>query len=431
MGAAVTRVHVVGIGLEGSVGLPSSVLARIQQADLLVGSSRHLAYFPDFPGETWPITDFQTALDKLKTCLAEESCQIVVLTSGDPLFFGLGRLLLAELPPEQLTFHPHISSVQLAFSRIKAPWQNATLVSAHGRSTETLTTALRRGDELIAVLTDGKHTPQMLARLLLDLDLPLAYWVWVCENLGGESEQIHQLTPQETIGYTFAPLNVVIFQRRSLPTHTKVDLDPLPRIGLPDSAFASFEDRPGLMTKREVRLLVLGELDLAPKQTIWDIGAGTGSVSVEMGRLVPDAAIYAVEKTAMGFALIEQNCQRFAVSNVVPIHGTAPAAVTALPTPDRVFIGGSGGHLDPLLDLCQQRMTTGGKVVLALATLEHLSQVMQWLGRTNAKEKTVPAWEARYLQVQLSRSVGIATLTRWQPLNPVTLVVLTRTGQFC
>lgn len=423
-----TGIHVVGIGLEGSVGLPPSVLTLVQQANLLMGSPRHLTYFPDFLGETWPITDFQAALEKLKTCLAEESRQIVVLASGDPLFFGLGRLLLAELPPEQLTFHPHVSAMQLAFSRIKVPWQNATLVSAHGRSAETLTTALRRGDELIAVLTDGTHTPGMLARLLLDLDLPLAYRVWVCENLGGENEQVHQLTLQEAVSQTFAPLNVVIFQRQPISTHPTIDLEALPRLGLPDSAFASFEDRPGLMTKREVRLLVLGELGLAPKQTIWDIGAGTGSVSVEMGRLVPDAGIYAVEKTSMGFALIEQNCQRFAVHNVVPIHGTAPAAVQALPSPDRVFIGGSGGHLEPLLNLCHQRMSLGGKVVLALATLEHLSQVMQWLGQMNSKTESALAWEARYLQVQLSRSVGIAALTRWQPLNPVTLVALTRVG---
>ncbi|HEY9880464.1 MAG TPA: precorrin-6y C5,15-methyltransferase (decarboxylating) subunit CbiE [Leptolyngbyaceae cyanobacterium] len=421
-----TRIHVVGIGLEGCVGLPSSVLALVQEADLLMGSARHLAYFPDFLGKTWPITDFQTALDTLKVCLTEESCQIVVLTSGDPLFFGLGRLLLAELPPEQLTFHPHVSSIQLAFSRIKAPWQNATLVSAHGRSTETLVSALRRGDELIAVLTDGTHTPEMLTRLLLDLNLPLTYWVWVCENLGGENEQVQRLTPQEVIGQTFASLNVVIFQRQPVAAYPKVDLDALPRLGLPDAAFASFEDRPGLMTKREVRLLVLGELGLAPGQTIWDIGAGTGSVSVEMGRLVPDASIYAVEKTAMGSALIEQNCRRFAVSNVVPIHGTAPTAVKTLPSPDRVFIGGSGGHLAPLLDLCHERMKAGGKIVLALATLEHLSQVMQWLEQTNSKTEPVLSWEARYLQAQFSRSVGIAALTRWQPLNPVTLAVLTR-----
>ncbi|MBD0267298.1 MAG: precorrin-6y C5,15-methyltransferase (decarboxylating) subunit CbiE [Cyanobacteria bacterium Co-bin8] len=421
-----TDIQVIGIGLDGAAGLSAATLALIEQADLLLGSARHVAYFPGFAGEIWPISSFQTALDQLKQRIASgDSAAIVVLTSGDPLFFGLGRLLLAELPPEQITFHPHVSSMQLAFSRLKLPWQNATLVSAHGRSADTLRTALRRGDELIAVLTDGNHTPNALASLLQALDLPLSYRLWVCENLGGADEQIQQLTPQAAAAKTFAPLNVVIFQRQT----TALEADPaaLPLLGLPDSALASFADRPGLMTKREVRLLVLGELGLQAEQVIWDIGAGTGSVSVEVARLLPDAKVFAIEKTAIGISLIEQNRQRFGLQNLVAVQGSAPAATQDLPAPDRVFVGGSGGQLQPILDRCQQQLQPGGRVVLALATLEHLNQVMQWLQKTSAAaSEPASAWQARYLQAQLSRSVDIAALTRWQPLNPVTLVTLTR-----
>ncbi|MBD0335241.1 MAG: precorrin-6y C5,15-methyltransferase (decarboxylating) subunit CbiE [Cyanobacteria bacterium Co-bin13] len=418
-------IQVIGIGLDGVAGLSAATLALIEQADLLVGSARHLAYFPSFEGEVWPISSFQTALNQLKQRLASGNpAAIVVLTSGDPLFFGLGRLLLAELPPEQITFHPHVSSVQLAFSRLKLPWQNATLVSAHGRSAETLTAALRRGDETIAVLTDGSHTPNALASLLLELDLPVSYQIWVCENLGGADEQIQQLTPEAAAAKTFAPLNVVVFQRQQATT--TADPATLPLLGLPDSALASFADRPGLMTKREVRLLVLGELGLQPGQVIWDVGAGTGSVSVEAARLVPDAKVFAIEKTAIGVSLIEQNRQRFQLPNLLAIEGSAPEATQNLPAPDRVFVGGSGGQLQPILDYCQQRIRPGGRIVLALATLEHLNQVMQWLGQAAGSAEHASGWQARYLQAQLSRSVDIAALTRWQPLNPVTLVTLTR-----
>lgn len=418
--AASSAIHVVGMGLEGAAGLPPAQLALIGQAHLLVGSARHLGAFSTTAAEVWPITDFQATVDQLRQRLAANTPGlIVVLASGDPLFFGLGRLLLTALPPEHITFHPHVSSMQLAFSRLKMPWQNATLVSAHGRSTEALMAVLKRGDPLVAVLTDNTHTPNALARLLLDLELASRYRLWVCENLGGSDEQIHALTPQEAAQRSFSPLNVVVLQRQPVATAAADEAI----LGLPDAAFASFEDRPGLMTKREVRLLVLGELSLQPGQVIWDIGAGTGSVSVEIGRLVPDARVYAVEKTAMGAALVEQNRQQFNLSNIVAIHGSAPAAIADLPSPNRVFIGGSGGQLHDILAVCDRKMQPGSRIVLALATLEHLNQVMQWV---QADSETPSRWQAQYLQVQLSRAVGIAALTRWQPLNPVTLVTLKR-----
>jgi precorrin-6Y C5,15-methyltransferase (decarboxylating) len=174
------------------------------------------------------------------------------------------------------------------------------------------------------------------------------------------------------------------------------------------------------MTKREVRILILGELALQPGQVVWDIGAGTGSVSIEIGRLSGTSRVYAIEKTAIGIALIEKNCRRLHVKNVVSIHGTAPEILQQLPTPNRVFIGGSGGNLTLILDSCHARLATGGIVVLALATLEHLNMVLDWLNSNG--------WEYRLLQVQLSRSVPVAQLTRFTPLNPVTIVTATRSN---
>jgi precorrin-6Y C5,15-methyltransferase (decarboxylating) len=189
-------------------------------------------------------------------------------------------------------------------------------------------------------------------------------------------------------------------------------------LGLPDETFVSFTDRPGLMTKREVRILILGELALQPEQIIWDIGAGTGSVSIEMARLSETSQIYAIEKTAIGSALIEQNCRRLQVKNVVSIHGTAPDILQHLPEPNRIFIGGSGGNLSLILDTCQARLSPRGIVVLALATLEHLNTALSWLNSYR--------WDYRLLQVQLSRSVPVGQLTRFTPLNPVTIVTATR-----
>jgi len=417
-----TPIQVIGIGLDGVAGLPDSVQKLIAQATLLVGSDRHLSYFPHHPAQRLILGDFHQAIATLRTHLSPASPPplIAVLVSGDPLFFGLGRLLLAELPPDQITFYPHLSSVQLAFSRVKVSWQDAELISAHGRSLEQLTQALQQGKDKIAVLTDPKNTPAAIARLLLALDLPSEYQIWVCENLGGSEERIQTFPMKDLSEREFAPLNVVVLLR--CEQQQALDLEHLPALGLPDHSFLSFGDRPGLMTKREVRLLVLGELALQPKQVIWDIGAGTGSVSIEIARLFPQSQIYAIEQTAAGSALIRQNCDRFQVNNIIPIHGSAPDALQDLSDPDRIFIGGSGGNLNQILDRCAQRIASRGVIVLALATLERLTAALLW-------QEQVPQatfWQHHLLQVQLSRSVPVGSLTRFTPLNPVTLLTLSR-----
>ncbi|WP_346341626.1 precorrin-6y C5,15-methyltransferase (decarboxylating) subunit CbiE [[Phormidium] sp. ETS-05] len=154
-------INVVGIGLDGAAGLAPGVLRVVENAVLLVGSDRHLSYFPHHPGERLVLGDMKLGLQKLRRRLetAPEEESIVVLTSGDPLFFGLGRLLVSQLPPETLIFHPHISSVQLAFNRVKVPWQDARVISAHGRSLDETIEALRGGENQIAVLTDDRNHP--------------------------------------------------------------------------------------------------------------------------------------------------------------------------------------------------------------------------------------------------------------------------------
>jgi precorrin-6Y C5,15-methyltransferase (decarboxylating) len=408
-------IDVVGIGLDGLGGLSIAVQNIIDRATLIVGSDRHLSYVADLAIEKLVLGDLQVTIDRLRQRLDRDSERIVVLVSGDPLFFGLGRLLLAELPPDKLTFHPHLSSIQLAFSRVKIPWQDAKLISIHGRSIDELRDALQRGVSKIAILTDPNNSPQSIAKLYLSLDLPTNYQFWICENLGGDREKIHCFSAQSVLeADDFASLNVVILIRQAPPDREPINLDDLSKLGIPDATFLSFEDRPGLMTKREVRVQILGELALQPGQIIWDIGAGTGAVSIEVARLVNDGTIYAIEQTAAGTNLIQRNCDRFGVKNVRVIYGKAPQNLTDLPAPDRVFIGGSGGNLEDILTICQQRLRSRGLVVIALATLEHLSTAITWLDRHH--------WQAQYLQVQLSRSHPIANLTRLTPLNPVTLI---------
>lgn len=422
-------IHVVGIGLEGATGLAEAVRSLVFQAQVLVGSPRHLSYFADYPGQSIVLGKLPETIKQIQQVIDQAGTQtepatIVILASGDPLFFGLGRVLLENFPRDWLTFHPHLSSVQLAFSRVKLPWQDAQIISAHGRSLAELTQALQKGSTKLAVLTDAVNTPRAIVELIRSLELPIAYRGWVCENLGGAHERIldlsfdaeHNQSPSEE----FAALNVVILQRQE--TTCSLDdltLAQLPLFGIPDHYFLSFPDRPGLITKREIRVQILAELALQPQQTVWDIGAGTGSVSIEVGRLVPDGKIYAIEKTAIGVTLIQQNCHRFDVQNVQAIAGVAPEVLTSLPNPDRIFIGGSGGRLDCLLEYCLHRLKPNGRIILALATLEHQLQAFEYL-------KTRSECSVNLLQVNISRAAEVAHLTRWAPLNPVTLMRISR-----
>ncbi|MBE9107983.1 precorrin-6Y C5,15-methyltransferase (decarboxylating) subunit CbiT, partial [Nodosilinea sp. LEGE 07298] len=262
------------------------------------------------------------------------------------------------------------------------------------------------------------HTPAALGQLVLSLELPCPYRLWVGENLGGDGEQVREFTPQEVVSKSFASLNVVVLQPQRQEGFDPADL---PLIGLPDRAFATFSDRPGLITKRDIRLQILADLDPRPEHMIWDIGAGTGSVSVEVNRLCPTAHVYAIEKTAAGFSLIQQNQRRLGTANLHPVYGTAPEALTNLPDPDRIFIGGSGGHLSDILDMSAHRLGTQGRIVLALATLEHTGTVLAWVDGTATSPRP---WSVQLRQLQVQHGVRVGSLTRWQPLTPITIISL-------
>jgi precorrin-6Y C5,15-methyltransferase (decarboxylating) len=408
-------IHVIGLGWEGAAALATDARMALEQAQLLCGSPRHLAHFSQHPALHVPWEHLNQGIKELKNYLAQGYERVVVLASGDPLLFGIGRLLLSHFPPSLLRFYPHVSAIQLAFSRLKVPWQDAQIVSIHGRSWENLMAPLKQGAAKIAVFTDPTHNVRTVAQVIQELKLPIAYQIWVCEQLGSPEERVELLTLEQALNDPRDTLNVVVLLRESSQS---LNINSLPILGLADDVFHGFPDQPGLMTKKEIRSLVLAELQLQHGQTIWDVGAGTGTVAIEIARLLPQSAIYAIEKNALGVQLIHQNCQQLGVNHVAIIAGVAPDVFSDLPDPDRVFIGGSGGHLLAILGALATRLRPGGVVVLALATQEHQALVLSWAKRQG--------WPYHALDIHLSRSLAVGDLTRWQPLNPVTLMQLVK-----
>ncbi|MEM9568298.1 MAG: precorrin-6y C5,15-methyltransferase (decarboxylating) subunit CbiE [Cyanobacteria bacterium P01_E01_bin.34] len=407
------KLHVVGIGLDGLDGLSASVRSLLHLSPVIAGPKSHLDRVSSCSGRKLQLPkSVQDWPERLRQEL--HTSDVALLATGDPLFFGIGRLLTQHFSAKQLQFYPHLSCIQLACNRLHIPQQTLTTVSVHGRSLDGLVAALKQGRSPIAVLTDFHHSPGAIAQLLQQLQLPVRYQLSVCSQLGGPEERIDTYVPSqldELQSQTFTFPNIVILQQ--VPSDERPPND-LPVFGIPDRHFLTFPDRPGLITKQEVRTLSLSLLQLPTSGIIWDVGAGTGSVSIEIARLVPNATIYAVEKNSVGLQLIAANARRFQTPNVREIAGIAPAALESLPSPSRVFVGGGGQSLPDILQLCTQRLQPGGLIVGNFATLESCTQAQHHFKSVN--------FCVRSLQVNLSRSVAIAQSTRFSPLNPVTLL---------
>ncbi|MGI0480722.1 precorrin-6y C5,15-methyltransferase (decarboxylating) subunit CbiE [Geminocystis sp. CENA526] len=407
-------IKVVGIGLEGKNSLTNFVLDIVNQATVLMGADRHLQYFSNYQVTKIKINNLESIITDIKK-YQKQGENIVILASGDPLFFGIGRILVNNFTKEELEFYPHYSCVQLGFNKLKIPWQDAIFISLHGRNIDALIEALKKGYEKMAILTDNTNNPLVIWQVYHQLKSSFSYDFWLCENLGSQDEKITLIATTEDINLdNISPLNIIILIKKQEFDRDVLDVKKLPLMGLPDNLFKTFRDQHGLITKKEVRLMILGALALQQNQIIWDIGAGTGSVSIEIGRLVNSSKIYAIEKTAMGANLIRENSERFRVKNITVIHNKAEKIISDLPNPHRIFIGGSGGNLTLLLNIIQTKIHPEGKIVIALATIENLNEALQWF-----KENS---WNYEILHVQISKSLAIAKNTRFNPLNPVQII---------
>jgi precorrin-6B C5,15-methyltransferase / cobalt-precorrin-6B C5,C15-methyltransferase len=416
---------VIGIGLDGRAGLGPEARAFLARAEILAGGKRHLEFFPEFSGNTIVLEgDLPGWIEKLTS--RDRHKQTVVLATGDPLFFGIGRRLLEAFPKEELLFLPHVSSIALAFARLKETWNDACMISLHGRPLQTIGPALERGEPKIAVFTDAENNPAAIARIVCAKGLGRNYVQWVCENLGGDDERITRWSPLELQDEDFAPLNVVVLLRvhssepeaqaraEAASLACASGSDSLPLLGLPESALRHRGEPCGLITKREVRLQALGFLEMHHGDVLWDIGAGSGSVSLEAARLAPTLAVFAIEKATEALAHLRENVANFGLGNVHLVAGEAPESLAELPDPNAVFVGGNGGRLLEILDHVMHQLKPGGRLVLSCIALETFSHAWNWF----SERRLDP--QATSLQLAHSRPLG--NLHRFEPDNPIFLL---------
>jgi len=393
-------IAVVGITDRGAASLSPEAAALVDSAQVLCGGKRHLAFFPDHPAEQLV---FERDVLSLVERLRGESRPTVVLASGDPGCFGISPLLSERLGPERVTVIPNVGSVQTAFARLGVAWHDAAILSAHGRPLDGILPAALLARKA-AILTDGVNTPAAIARALIETGDHDAK-VDVFEHLDGADERHYSGRLRDVVEREFAPLNVMIIRHEGDPRAWP--------LGLPEAAFAH---RAGLITKAEVRAVSLSKLRLHERATLWDVGAGCGSVSIEAGALLRQGMVYAVERDEQQMGFLEANRRSFGAGNVKLVRGAAPEALSSLPQPDRVFVGGSGDGLIPTLEVAADRLSAGGRIVANLVSLEHLARMEDW-----AKGGDLPI---EVVQIAVSRSVPTAGLTRLESLNPVFVVTI-------
>jgi precorrin-6Y C5,15-methyltransferase (decarboxylating) len=334
------------------------------------------------------------------------SRRIVVLASGDPNFYGIARSLTGKLGQDIFEIVPNVSAMQLAFARIKESWDDALLLSVHSRPVEDIVD-LVRSSRKIGLLTDDKHRPGEIARVLQEQGVENCR-AYVCQDLGREKENIIATDLYSLREMEFSPLNIMILVKDAPAKKAQAQRC----FGIPDQEFHRREE--GLITKLEIRAVGLAKMRLKEDGVVWDIGAGSGAVSIEASFLAGRGSVFAVEKDAPSVAVIRENIQRFGGHNITVIPTLAPEGLGELPDPSAIFIGGSGGRLAEILEVACQRLKPGGRIVINAATLETLQAASQGLKRKG--------FTAEITLVNIARSKDISQLTRFQAMNPIFVI---------
>ena len=391
----------IGIGEDGRDGLSPAATRLVAQAALVVGGARHLALARPLRAQTlqWP----SPISDAMPQILARRGEAVCVLASGDPFFYGVGALLMRHFSAAEMICLPAPSSFSLAAARLGWPLQDCALVSLHGRELANIARYVQPGARLLALSWDGS-TPQKLANWLNARDFGGAR-LTICERLGGPHERLRTLTAQDLSAADFAsdainPLNIIGVEIEAGP---KARFLPLAS-GLPDEWFA----HDGQITRRAIRAMTLAALAPRRGELLWDIGAGSGSVSIEW--MLADAAnrAYAIEQSPERAQTIARNAQELGTPGLRIIQGRAPAALADLPRPDAIFVGG-GASAPAMIDNLFAQLEPRGRLVINAVTLETQAAL------TGAYAK----YGGRLLQIALAEAEPVGRFQGWRAQMPV------------
>jgi precorrin-6Y C5,15-methyltransferase (decarboxylating) len=401
-----TPVVVVGIGADGWDGLAPPARRAVTDAEVLLGSRRQLDLIgPEVQGERveWP-TPMLAALPGLFEGLRGR--RVCALASGDPMFFGVGATLCRVLGPESVRVLAQPSSASLACSRLGWALQDVTVLSGVGRPLDRLRGALAPGRRLLVLVGDADG-PAAVASLLAEQGYgpsPMA----ALEQLGGSHERIRRGRADT---WSHPPGDaLVLVGVECEPSPSLVPLAGVP--GLPDDAY----EHDGQLTKREIRAITLARLAPMPGQLLWDVGGGAGSIAIEWMRAEPAARAVTVERDPSRAARIARNAARLGVPDLGVVVGAAPAALSGLPAPDVVFVGG-GVSAEGVVPACWAALPPGGRLVANSVTLQGERVLLDHHERHGGD----------LIRIEIQRAAPVGRLSAWRPALPVTQLTVDKT----
>lgn len=407
-----SKLILIGIGPDGPT---KEGCAALKGTKFVFSAPRHRELLAGLPCEILPISPLGEALGQIEERLIWDD--VAILASGDPLFFGIGRALCNRFGAERVTIYPALSSMQLAFAHFKEPWENAAFISLHGRGNAIppglLASLLRQRTTFL--FTDPNQRPEIvashLARCLQDLGLNDSDCrIMIAEELGSANERITHGTPQSIAAKHFSDLNVMIVRLTADASAASGFA-----FGLKETEIAHSR---GLITKDEVRAAIIHHLRLPQTGIFWDIGAGSGSVSVEAARLCPELSVFAIERHPDEQTNIMTNRTTFRLANLHLIIGHAPEALTGLPNPDRIFIGGSGGKLASIVETASQRLAPGGILVISAVIASTRDDAPRLMHQHGLRVETST--------ISVTRNVYPPAVDGPISLNPITIITGTK-----
>jgi len=398
------QVSVIGMGLTPE-DLTAKHLKLIKDADVLVGGKRHLEYFNDHAADKKEIgKDIEGVINYIKSKMCKKN--VVVLASGDPLFFGIGSLLIKSLGPDNVVIYPNISTVAAAFSKIKESWNDISVVSLHGRNSERELFSILDRNKSVAVYTDSQKNPAWLAGRLLEKGIK-DIRMCIFEQLGTESECFDWYEPGQAADMNFSQPNLIVLKPHPFQHKGNKDL----HLGMPDNRY---EYQKGLITKSEVRAITISRLCLSNDHILWDLGAGSGSISIEASLFIKKGKIFSVEQNPSRIDNIKANKKQYNVKNLKVVQAVLPNALEDLPEPDRIFIGGGGRDLMKIIDTASEYLKPDGVIVVNTVILSNVEAALKTLKSKGFKTDIV--------LVQIHRGQDMPWGERLEALNPVWII---------
>lgn len=404
------KVFIIGIGDDGLEGLTSAARSIIAEAQMLLGDEQAMAATQN---QTAQRVELGTNLDAVVRRLGDNAkLRIVILANGDPLFYGTARYLCDRLGKERFEVVPHVSSMQLAFARVKESWDEAYLTNLANQQLDRAIERIRTAEK-VGLFTTEQCPPSAVAQALLDRKIDYFY-AYVCENLGSPDERVFQGELTDVAAQDFSPLNVVILVRKPNVPDRPAAMAGRRLFGNPDEMFLQSQPKRGLLTPAEVRAVALAEMDIGPASIVWDVGAGSGSVAIEAAQIARDGRVFAIELDPEDHQLISANAERFGVTNLVPVLGRAPEAWKDLPDPDAIFVGGTGRMVKSIVEAAIARLRKGGRILANVGSIDNVSEVHGVLRQRGG--------DADVWMMNLARGTLQMEQLRFESLNPTFLL---------